>query len=144
MKKKYCVEKKGYENKKIKVSKKEITGLIFTPKNKIPYEGITVNKVTLVDEQFIKKIVKKKSKKIDQYLNLMILYLNNNEDDGTTYHHILNETTRFKDIIKYRYGKYLEQKYKQLMLQKIDVLQRELLGKMMIINHEKEHSTRKR
>lgn len=140
--KKYCIEKKKsfVANSKLE----PITGMVFNPKNNIDYDGIRVSKVTLVDHSFIKKVVKKKAKKIDQYLNLMLFYLNSEEDDGSSYHHVLNEMSRFKDILNYRYGKYLEEKYKKLLFEKMNIIQGEILGKLMQADYLKEHSTRKR
>lgn len=108
MEKIYDITKKGYDHQSISLDLTQVEGIVFSPKNKIPYSGITVNKMLLINQDFIHKIVKKKAKKIDQYLNLMLLYCGSSEDDGTTYHHILNETSRFRDILKYRYNKYLE------------------------------------
>jgi len=113
------------KNKKFKIK----------PKNKVKYEGIVVERLIIYDDQFIEKILKKKIKrKLDQYLNYIINYLDETEDDGVTdLRHALNDLTRYKNIIDYKYRKYLDHKYVELLMKKISLLEYEVNHKLMYL-----------
>lgn len=136
---KYAIIKKQKYNNKIEIDYNKLTGFKLNPQNRIPYEGIMVNQVVLINQTFIEKILKKKIKrKLDQYLNLIIATLDETgENEGVALRHALNDLSRYRDIVEYKYQKYLDQKYISLLLQKIALLEYELKQKLIYGVEEK-------
>ncbi len=136
---KYAIIKNQKYNNKIEIDYNKLTGFKLNPQNKIPYEGIMVNQVVLINQTFIEKILKKKIKrKLDQYLNLIIATLDETgENEGEALRHALNDLSRYRDIVEYKYQKYLDQKYISLLLQKIALLEYELKQKLIYGVEEK-------
>lgn len=112
------------------------SGFNITPKNQMQYDGVVVNRLVIIKHTFIEKLLKKKiKKKLELYLQYIIEILDddNDEADGSTLNEILNELSRYKDILKYKYQKYLGEEYVLLMTQKIELLEYELKLKAMKI-----------
>lgn len=133
MLKQYAIQKERpcYEKASIEDHKK---GFPLYPKNQVQYDGIMVNQLILMNPSFIEKILKKKIKrKLDQYLNLIIQTLDDDSDDDETLRQALNDLSRYRDIVKYKYQKYLDNKYITLLLQKISILEYELNQKMIYV-----------
>ena len=88
----------------------------------------------IVKHTFIEKLLKKKiQKKLEIYLNYIVDVIDE-EDDSTSsgaLAEILDELSRYKDILRYRYAKYLGEKYVDLLMKKIDLLEYELKLKVM-------------
>lgn len=97
---------------------------------------VKVSKMKVFSAKYINLILKKKTKhKLEMYLNYLITYIEEGGEDGTTdLRHALNDLTRYKGILKAKYNKYLEEKYVDLLLKKIAVLEEEL--KTRIIEYE--------
>lgn len=121
-------------------------GYNVVPKNNVKYDGIKVNKMIIVKPSMIEKILKRKIKnRLDLYLKT-IIELMEEADDGNSsgVREALNELTRFKNIIKYKYEKYLEEKYIKILNKKIELLEYELKKKLMVLkeskNLEKNHN----
>ena len=109
-------------------------GLDITPRNHISY-GIMVNRLIIFNHQFIEKIIKKKiRRKLELYLQFVIDYIDNDSDDGGALREVLDDIERYKSILKYRYNKYLEQKYSDNLNKKLDLISKELNVKLYIIN----------
>ncbi len=131
----YTIVKEAYNGDKIYIDYTKLTGFRFTPR--IKYKGIKVNSLLIVKQSFIEKLLKKKVKrKLDFYLNYIISLMDDEDDDGTDLKEALNDLERYKSIVEYKYRKYLEQKYINLLLKKIDIIEHEL--KMKIINIKEE------
>lgn len=106
-------------------------GFKFKPKNKIPYNGIKVNEMVIINPSFIEKVLKRKVKrKLDLYLQFLISLLEEENEDPTSLRHALNDLNRYRRIIINKYQAYLDKKYVNLLLKKIDVLERELKEKL--------------
>lgn len=130
MKKKYVLYKDGVSKKIVKFERK-IKGYELKPRNKVRQMS-KVDSVMIVNPSFIEKVLKRKiKKKLDYYLQYIINILDNEEDDGTNLNEALNDLTRYKSIIEYKYSKYLDEKYINLLLKKINLLEHEL--KMKIV-----------
>ena len=124
---------KNYYGDKICIDYKLLKGFEFKPKNNIKYKGIKVDSLTIIKKSFVEKLLKKKVKrKLDFYLNYIIN--NMDEDDSETaggLNEILNDIARYKAIIEYKYRKFLEEEYINLLLKKINVIEHELKLKLL-------------
>ncbi len=109
-------------------------GFNITPKNQMQYDGVVVNKLVIIKRTFVEKLLKRKiKKKLDLYLQYIIDVIDDDSDseDGNGLNEILGELSRYKDIIRYKYQKYLGEEYTLLMVQKIELLEYELKLKVM-------------
>lgn len=112
-------------------------GYDITPKNSINYDGITVNKLVIIKKSFIERILKKKIKrKLELYLQFIIEFIDGDEDDGETLREVLNDITRYKEILRYKYLKHLGEEYIDLLLRKIELLEYELRVKLFTIEEK--------
>ena len=126
--------------KMLKMKIRKTTGFSIKPKNSFAYDGIEVNKLLILKKKFVANLLKKKIKrKLDIYIDL-IIDDTDNDSDQSAYKEHLDNISRFKDIIKYKYKKYLDKKYINLLLKKIELLEYELKDKLMdeYLNYEKE------
>ncbi len=114
-----------------------VSGFDITPKNTISYDGIVVNKLVIVKQAFIERILKRKIKrKLELYLQFLIEFIEGDNDDGSTLNEVLNDVTRYKDIINYKYRKYLGDAYVDLLLKKLELLEYELKIKLYSIEEK--------
>lgn len=111
-------------------------GYNITPKNNVKYDGVRVNKMIIVKPSMIEKVLKRKIKnRLDLYLKTIVEIMDENDESGTSgIREALNELTRFKNIIKYKYEKHLEEKYIILLNKKIEILEYELKKKLLVRN----------
>ena len=109
-------------------------GYNVTPKNNIKYDGVRVNKMIIVKPAMIEKVLKRKIKnRLDLYLKTIVEIMDQNDETGTSgIREALNELTRFKNIVKYKYEKHLEEKYVMLLNKKIEILEYELKKKLLV------------
>lgn len=109
-------------------------GYNITPKNTVKYDGIRVNKMIIVNPSMIEKVLKRKIKnRLDLYLRTIVEIMDESDDtDNSGIREALNELTRFKNIIKYKYEKHLEEKYLKILNKKIELLEYELKKKLLI------------
>lgn len=150
----YLLIKNKDTNELVYIDYSKNNGYGFTPKNHIQYEGIKVDKLVLIKPTFVEKVLKKKiKKKLDLYLQYMIMLLEEN-DDTTSSSHLgaaLNEISRYRSIIINNYRAYLDDKYLELLMQKFALLEHELKVKQFEIskreylanNLEQEEKSRK-
>lgn len=128
----YMVEK-NYFGDKIYIDYTKLKGFEFKPRNKIKYDGIKVDSLTIIKKSFVEKLLKKKVKrKLDFYLEYIIN--NMNDDDNETaggLNEVLNDVARYKAIIEYKYRKFLEEEYINLLLKKVNIIERELKLKLL-------------
>ena len=148
----YFVNKKN-NNEIIYLDYNKLKGFDFSPKNKIKYDGIVVNKMVIIKPSMIEKVLKRKIKnKLDLYLKLIVRFIESEDSDsGESIREALNDLTRYKSIIAHKYRKYLDEKYLKLLLKKIVILEYELNSKLMAINeyvyeneYEEELTSRRR
>lgn len=130
----YNVNKNYNRHDSVRINNDLVSGFDITPKNNINYDGVEVKKLVIVKQAFIEKILKKKIKrKLELYLKFIIDFIDGDSSDGDTLREVLNDLTRYKDIINYRYRKYLGEKYIDLLLKKIELLEYELKVKLYTI-----------
>ena len=136
MAKGYSIDKKQGNNV-AKIASQNIDGFKFKPKNKVKYNGVKVNEMVFINNSFIENILKKKIKnRLDLYLDYVVNLSDSDDTDGTKIEMAMNDLTRYKSIIKRKYRKYLEQRYVELLLKKIDLIEYEL--RMKYYSYEKE------
>lgn len=137
--KKYIIEKQKFSSQKFTIPCTKIKGFAVRPRNRIPYDGIQVNSLLMVKPAFVEKILKKKNKrKIEYYLNYIIELIDRDDDSEeapSNLREALNDLAHYKDIIKYKYCKYLDDKYIELLLRKIDLLEHQLKAKLLYYNY---------
>ena len=132
----YCIEKENSFNKTMLLNN-SFEGLDITPKNHINYDGIVVSKLIVLDKNLISCILKKKIKrKLEFFLQFIIDYIDDDSDSGTGLREILNDITRYREILNHRYQKYLGEKYIETLQKKLDLLSNELNVKLYIINEK--------
>ena len=149
----YFINKKNNNNEIIYLDYNKLKGFDFSPKNKIKYDGIVVNKMVIIKPSMIEKVLKRKIKnKLDLYLKLIVRFIESDDsDNGESIREALNDLTRYKSIIAHIYRKYLDEKYLRLLLKKIVILEYELNSKLSAINeymyeneYEEELTSRRR
>ena len=142
----YYICKKGDSREIVYIDYDKIRGFNFLPLNKVKYDGIVVNKMVIIKPSMIEKVLKRKIKnKLDLYLKLIIKFLESDDSsDDSTLREALNDLSKYKDIVLYKYRKYLDQKYLKILLKKIALLEYELNAKIMTIeNYNKEYEEEK-
>ena len=108
-------------------------GFKFKPKNQVKYNGIKVNQMVIINPSFIEKVLKRKVKrKLDLYLQFLINLLDDENEDPTTLTHALNDLDRYRRTIINKYRNYLDKKYVDLLLKKINLLEREIKEKLFL------------
>lgn len=124
----YKIIKNKYDRKKISLDEKKLVGFSVKPRNNVYYSGVEVNRMMLVNRNFIQTVLKKKIKrKLDLYLQYIVDIMNDSdEDSGTTIRFALNDLEKYRSIIENNYKKYLEQKYIEQLLKKIRLIEHEL------------------
>lgn len=123
----YLVNKTNRWNTIASLDYAKLLGYDVTPKNTRNYGGIIVNKLVIIKRSFIERILKKKiQRKLELYLKFLLDFIASDGEDGGALSEVLNDVTRYRDILNYRYRKYLGDKYIDLLLKKIDILEYEL------------------
>lgn len=144
----YVLVKEQFTNDVVYIDYKKKKGFKFTPLNKIKYDGIVVNKMIVIKPNFIEKVLKKKIKRqLDTYLQYIVNILDNNDDeDGSKLNIVLDQIDRYKKVVMNRYRDYLEERYIELLLKKLGVLEKEVKLKQLYntMQPEEKKSTRRR
>ena len=145
----YYIYKKGNDRQIIYLDYDKLKGFGFSPKNNVKYDGIVVNKMVIIKPSMIEKVLRRKiKKKLDLYLKLIIRFIESDDSsDGETLREALNDLTRYKNIIEYKYKKYMDEKYLKILLKKIALLEYELNSKFISIEnyqYEEEKTSHRR
>ncbi|MFV0249912.1 MAG: hypothetical protein ACK5HP_02620 [Bacilli bacterium] len=141
----YIVSKTNSYGDLIVIDYSKINGLKLAPKDGLDYPGVSVNSFTIIKPSFIEKALKRKIKiKLNYYFQNIISFLDDDdsnqktidkysdeEDDGTRYMEVLNDLTRYKNIVEYKYKKFLDDKYISFLQKKISVLENEIKSKII-------------
>lgn len=129
----YVITKHKYDDRTVKIDSSKMNGFKITPKNEIAYDGVVVNSLLLMKPSFVEKVLKKKNKrKLEYYLQYMIsLTEDDSDEDPATIAQALNDLSRYRDIIEYKYRKYLDDKYIDILLKKVNLLEHELKTKLI-------------
>ena len=89
----------------------------------------------VVKPSFVEKIIKRKvSCKLDSYLQYIIKMLDDESCDASSTNVVLSDLNRYKEMINNNYKQYLDEKYTELLLKKIELLEFELKKKLMQLN----------
>lgn len=125
---------KDKKEERIDVDLKKIPGYVFNPQNNIKYDGVLVDELKLTKPELIEKVLKKKIKrKLNLYTQLIIELIENSDNDDGTIDIVLNDLERYKRVINNNYKVYLNKKYIDLLMKKIEVLETELKTKQMFL-----------
>ncbi|MDD2181455.1 MAG: hypothetical protein PHW32_03695 [Bacilli bacterium] len=132
----YILMKKTNKKETFYIDYEKMDGYKVTPKNKVKYDGIIVNKLIVIKPSFTKKLLIKKSKrKLEEYLQYIINIMDNDDStDSGELNRALNSLERYRRTVMNTYRMYLDDKYYKLLLQKIDLIEQELSKKLYIIN----------
>ncbi len=134
--KKYKIFKNAYSCKTFNIDKTKLNGFLVHPKNEVEYSGIKVNSLLMIKPSFVEKVLKKKNKrKIEYYLNYIIELIDSDDASDGTLREALNSLSRYRDIVRYKYSKYLDEKYLSLLIRKIDFLENQLKSKIVYNNY---------
>lgn len=114
------------------------------PKKKLKYAGIKVDNLFIINYDFINIVLKRKTKiKLEYFLKLIIEQMDESGDDSSSLKEALNELTRYKSIIKNKYSKFLEEKYSKLLLNKINIIEKEIKSRILYYDNINEKSVGK-
>jgi len=129
------VRKNKYKKADVDLALNKKRGFKITPKNKIKYDGVVVNEMMIIKPTLIEKLLKKKiSVKLDNYLQYIISVLDDESSDAGRIGTVLSDLNRYREVVKNNYRQYLNEKYIELLLKKIELLEYELKKKLMILN----------
>lgn len=128
-----------------KIDYAKLDGFKFCPKNQVEYEGVTVNQMVIINPSFIENILKRKTKnKLEIYLKFIISLID--EDSSTSSDDLreaLNGLIRYKEVVENKYRRYLSERYINVLLKKIDLLEQELKNKIMYYKEPIKEETKK-
>lgn len=114
-----------------------LKGLNFTPKNSNKY-GISVSKMIVVEPNMVKKLLIKATKrKLDKFIYMLASITDDDSTSDASLREALNELSRYRNIVEYKYRRYLEKKYQEQLIAKIDILEGEIKKKIMYGDNEK-------
>ncbi len=132
----YVLIKKGGNKQIFYIDYDKLDGYEITPRNKVKYDGIVVNKLIMINPSFTKKLLIKKTKRrLEEYLQYIINIMDNdNNTDPAEIEKALNHLERYRRTVINTYRIYLDKKYYELLLQKIDLIEQELTKKLYIVN----------
>lgn len=109
----------------------KLSGFKIKPQNKIPYEGVEVSRLILVEPELIAKVLKRKIKhKLDAYLAFLFSVIEDDDDDPEDLELVIDDVIRYKNIIINKYSKFLDKKYIKGLLRKVGTVERELQIKL--------------
>ena len=138
MKTHYYITKDNYNGEVVFVNCRN--GYKFSPKKNIK-NGIKVDSLVIVKPSMVEKIIKKKIKnKLDYYLKVILMIMENNDDDDAR--RCLDDLQRYRYMIKNKYINYLDDKDLELLDKKMKLLERQL--KSHIIYEEEVEKETKR
>ena len=129
MNKNYTVARKKQDGEITFINYSKLDGYKISPKKNIDYPGIEVNSILIIKPKFIEKVIKRKNKiKLNYYLNYII---EESDDDSSDLKEVLDNIERYKGIIEYKYRKYLDDKYVNLLNKKINLLEKKIKTKLI-------------
>lgn len=123
---------KSHKTKDIYIDYKNIAGFKVKPKNGKRYGGVEVNEMLIIKPDFIDLILKRKiGKKLESYLNYLIEVIDD-DADGAKLAQTLNDIDRYRTTINNTYKKYLDDKYLDILLRKLKLVEEKLNEKMQM------------
>ena len=128
----YLLIKDDKTKKIVLLDYNKLNGYQFKPKNSSEYIGLSVNKMVIIKPSFVEKVLKKKVKrKLDLYLQFIVSILDDEDTDPTNLRFVLDDLERYRRTIINKYQLYLDEKYINLLLKKIDLLNHEIKMKLI-------------
>jgi hypothetical protein len=132
----YIQKENSYEGKKTNLKDTKLEGLEIKPKNHLAYDAVEVNSLTIVNQKYIEKLLRKKIKrKLDYFLNYIISIIDGDDEteNPENLQLALDDLAHYRSIIEYKYRKFLDEKYVNLLLQKIEMLEHEIKRKLVYV-----------
>lgn len=106
-------------------------GFKIKPGNNVPYEGVEVGRLVLVKPSLIENVLKRKIKhKLDTYLAFLFTVIDDDDEDPDDLELVIDDVTRYKNIIMNKYSKFLDKKYIKRLLKKVGMVELELNNKL--------------
>ena len=106
-------------------------GFKIKPGNNVPYEGVEVGRLVLVKPSLIENVLKRKIKhKLDAYLTFLFTVIDDEDEDPDALELVIDDVTRYKNIIMNKYSKFLDKKYIKSLLKKVGMVELELKEKL--------------
>jgi len=123
-KNKYVVLKKNNHQKVNELKISSYYDMNF--KNKID-DGININKIRIINQNFIQKILDKKiNKRFKSLLELIASICESDEDPSSGLMFALSETERFKREMINKYNRLLKKEQREFIDKKIEVIEKEV------------------
>lgn len=116
----------------------KLEGYDVTPKKNKPFQdSIQVNKMILINESLIQKMIQKKlNKRFQKLLCDVNLLFESDDETGTGLREVLNQLERFKMEVKNKYRKYMEKEELLLLGKKLSILQNEAKLRLYYLENE--------
>lgn len=128
----YLLKKDASTKEVVLLDYNKLRGYEFNPKNSGEYIGVNINKMVVIKPTFVEKVLKKKVKrKLDLYLQFIVSILDDEDTDPTSLRRVLDDVERYRRTIINKYQLYLDEKYVNLLLKKIDLLSHEIKMKLI-------------
>lgn len=131
--KKYVLCEKKIKKIKVEFNGVSCEGYHIKPRNKMNYDGIVVNSMTIINNSLVEQLLKKKiKKKLDSYLQFLISVLDEDDTDSGHLMFALNDLERYRRTVMNNYRVYLDKKYLKILMDKMDLIEQELRSKIKI------------
>ncbi len=119
-------------------------GFKIKPGNNVPYEGVEVSHLVLVEPTLIENVLKRKTKhKLNAYLAFLFTVIDDDDEDPDSLELVIDDVTRYKNIIINKYSKFLDKKYIKQLLKKVGMVELELKEKLKELNKQNTKSVGK-
>lgn len=127
----YIVDKKREEIVNGYIDYHQIKGFGIKPGNNIPYEGVEVSHLTVVEPELIETVLIRKTKrKLNTYLNFLLTVVEDDDTDGEALELVIDDVERYKNLIINKYSKFLDKSYIKSLLRKVNTVEKELKAKL--------------
>lgn len=129
----YLLVKDNHERRFTNIDYRRLDGFKFNPKNQVENGGIMVNEMVLINPSFIENVLKRKTKKkLELYLRFIISLIDNESDASSDdLREALDGLVRYKGIVENKYRRYLDERYANMLIKKIEILEQELKTKII-------------
>ena len=127
---KFVIDKKK-KFKKTKFHLDKDLGFKFSPKQNTKGKN-AIKTITILKKSIITAMLKKK---VQIRLNYFFDIIASDDDNGQGYREALNDLSRYRDIVKFKYQKYFDERYMMLLLKKFELYEYELKEKIVLNSH---------
>ena len=97
-------------------------GFKIKPGNNVPYEGVEVGRLVLVKPSLIENVLKRNT--------FLFTVIDDEDEDPDALELVIDDVTRYKNIIMNKYSKFLDKKYIKRLLKKVGMVELELNNKL--------------